>query len=168
MSPSSRANRGKQLQDLLDMVCAQYKNKGLARIEPVPVPYKHVRNFRGTFWIGCYSGKSTVDYVGITAGGRAIAFDAKQTSLPTRVDLSESHFPEHQRDFLRWYERAGHMAFLVVEFAQLNEIYRVPIRPALVHLDLGHSSLSLKLIRDVGVRLASARGIMLDVLAGID
>ena len=138
MSPSSRANRGKRLQDLLDMVCVQYRNKGLARIEPVPVPYKHVRNYRGTLWIGCYAGKSTVDYIGITAGGRAIAFDAKQTSLPTRVDLSESHFPEHQRDLLRWYERAGHIAFLVVEFTHLNETYRVPIRPVLMHLDSGH------------------------------
>lgn len=56
----------------------------------------------------------------------------------------------------------------MVEFAQLNETYRVPIRPVLVHLGSGHSSLSQKIIKDVGVRLVSDRGILLDFLAGID
>lgn len=167
MSGSSRANRGRRLQDLLDMVCEQYKRKGIANINPVPVPYKRVRNYRGNLWVGVYTGKSTVDYVGITAGGRAVAFDAKQTDIATRVDLSPTHFPEHQREFLVWYDCAGHEAFLVVEFTQLHEIYRVPISPVIMYLALGHSSLPIAMVREVGTQLYSDRGILLDVLAGI-
>jgi len=167
MSDLSKANRGRRLQDLLDIVCEQYKRKGLAQINPVPVPYKRVGGLKGPRWIGVYAGKSTVDYVGITAGGRAVAFDAKQSDKPTRVDLSESHFPQHQRDFLAWYDRAGHAAFLVVEFVKLKEIYRVPIREVLAQLE-DHSSLPIALVRSVGTPLRSARGILLDVLAGIE
>ena len=163
----SRA-KGSGLQDMLDMVCLQYYAKGMANINFVPTPYRRVSNYKANLWIGCYSGQSTVDYVGITKSGKAVAFDAKETQLDTRVDLSKTHFPKHQREFLRWYDRAGHVAFLVVEFVALNEFYRVPIGPVLRHLDAGHASMPLALVRSTGHKLKSCRGIILDILEGIE
>jgi recombination protein U len=168
VKPYSSRAKGRSLQDLLDIVCAQYKAKGVANINPVPVPYKRVRNYKGKLWVGCYAGKSTVDYVGVTCSGRAVAFDAKMTSLPTRVDLGDSHFPKHQRDFLRWYDKAGNIAFLVVEFVALGEIYRLPISPVLQYLDAGNASFPLERVISAGLRLRSSRGVVLDILSGIE
>ena len=165
---SRLSNRGKSLQDLLDSVCVQYRRAGIANINPVPVPYKRIGVARANQWVGVYAGKSTVDYVGITRSGHALAFDAKATELKTRVDLAESHFPSHQREFLNWYDQAGHLAFLVVEFKALREIYRIPIRPVLHYLSEGHASLPLTIVRTCGVQLGSGRGVLLDILAGIE
>lgn len=56
--------------------------------------------------------KSTVDFIGLLKGGRYIAFDAKETKVKTRLDLSNIH--QHQLTFLTLVQNLGGICFFLV------------------------------------------------------
>lgn len=115
----SHANRGAQLERLVDMTNNQYRNKGVADIRKVPTPVK-ITGHQGNKITGHTKKGEWVDYVGIR-DGRTIVFDAKETSNRTSFPLS--NISEHQYELLKsWHQKGAH-AFLLVSFTKLDEIY---------------------------------------------
>lgn len=114
-----------------------YEIAGLAAIHKIPTPAK---NINGRI---VYSGKSTVDFIGLVKKHGTpvpIAFEAKETT--GRKDKNGSRKPEtsfplfshkkpmisdHQFQFLQRWERMGGMAFVLVNFPVRGECYRVPV-----------------------------------------
>lgn len=107
----SAANRGRTLEIAVEYANAHYRARGIAMVQKVATPTKVVSGRRGETKV--IRTQSTVDYIG-TWGGRALAFDAKQTR--------ERRFPmawlkRHQFEFLRDFQQAGGISFLLVETA---------------------------------------------------
>lgn len=118
----SHANRGAVLERLIDMTNQQYRNKGVADIRKIPTPVQIQSNVRGK--ITGYTKKGElVDYLGIH-DGRAIVFDAKETSSRTSFPLN--NISEHQYELLKSWHQKGACSFLLVSFSKLDEVYLLP------------------------------------------
>lgn len=115
----SHANRGAQLERLVDMTNTQYRNKGVADIRKVPTPVQ-ITKHHGRTVTGYTQKGEWVDYVGVH-NGRTIVFDAKETSSRTSFPLE--NISEHQYELLKSWHRKGAQAFLLVSFTKLDEIY---------------------------------------------
>src|SRR5579875_38202 len=118
----SQANRGMAFEYLIEYTNRQYQAKGIAVIQKIPTPVKMIR--RGAQIVSAFpERKSTVDFIGV-AGGRAIAFDAKSTRLYTR--FPHGNIEQHQYEFLWEWQTQGGIAFVLVEFSTLHEVYVMP------------------------------------------
>lgn len=115
----SAANRGMEFEKQLTVIHALYARKGLARIEKNYVPTQPVSDGKWARVIG----KGIVDFTGVTAGGRFVAFDAKDCA-GHRID--HSRLPEHQQEYLCQVDALGGAAFVLVRFDR-HDVYRVPI-----------------------------------------
>lgn len=121
----SYANRGKQLERLIDMTNHQYRNKGFADVRKIPTPVQITGNNKGRI-TGRLNKGELVDYFGI-CNGRSVIFDAKETSID-RFPLDKLH--AHQFDILKSWHEKGARAFLLVSFAKRqSETYILPFEP---------------------------------------
>ena len=87
-----------------------YQRRGLACVQKVATPAGMTK--RGDF----YRARSTVDFLGVM-DGQAVAFDAKSVKVPR---LPHKNVHAHQRQFLLDWDRAGGVAFLLVNFDELG------------------------------------------------
>lgn len=115
----SHANRGAVLERLIDMSNKQYSNKGIADIRKIPTPVQIQSNNRGRV-TGYVTKGEWVDYAGVW-NGRAVVFDAKETSSKTSFPLD--NISTHQYELLKSWREKGAKAFLVVAFTKHNEVY---------------------------------------------
>ncbi|MBM7624765.1 Holliday junction resolvase RecU [Sporohalobacter salinus] len=121
---ASYANRGQDLEDMIETTNQIYIQQGRLLVQKIPTPVKVLNTNQKTGKVtGFYEKKSTVDYIGIFQG-KGIAFDAKQTSVDTRFDLS--NVKDHQYLFLSSWVASGGIGFLVVYFSSLDEFYYLP------------------------------------------
>lgn len=121
-----KGQQGKQLERLVDMTNTQYRNTGRADIRKIPTPTTVIRYERGRIRDGVYTKGEWVDYVGLAANGRAIAFDAKETRETTRFDLMKN-LHMHQYEFLKSWHEKGANTFLIVCFIKRQyETYLLP------------------------------------------
>ena len=117
------ANRGQGFERLLTHSAAAYRRKNQALIDKIPTSWIVQR--AGKRIVSAFpEKKSGVDYIGIIATGRPVAIEAKSTIERTRFPLSLVE--PHQVDFLKQWHTLGGIAFLLVEFAKLREVYRIP------------------------------------------
>ncbi|WP_408954749.1 Holliday junction resolvase RecU [Natroniella sp. ANB-PHB2] len=121
------ANRGQGLEDMIESSNQQYFFQERALVQKVPTPVKvlNINSRTGKISNGFYEKKSTVDYIGLFEG-YPIAFDAKQTKVETRFDLS--NVEEHQYYYLADWAKNGGISFLVVYFSSLDEFYYLPFK----------------------------------------
>lgn len=120
----THANRGAQLERLIDLTNQQYRNKGFADIRKIPTPVQIQSNRAGKV-TGYTMKPEWVDYSGVH-DGRAIVFDAKETSSKTSFPLE--NISEHQYELLKsWHQKGAH-SFLLVSFTKLNEVYLLPFK----------------------------------------
>lgn len=120
----SHANRGAVLERLIDMTNKQYRNNGVADIRKIPTPVQITGNNKGRI-SGFVTKGEWVDYSGIH-DGRAILFDAKETSNRTSFPLN--NITDHQYELLKSWHEKGAQAFLLVSFAKHDEVYQLPFR----------------------------------------
>ncbi len=120
---SSHANRGSALEDLIEAQNAVYRSRGIAVVAKVPTPWKV--QWRGGKIAGAFpERKGICDYVGC-AGARAVGIEAKETEIDR---LAWDKIPDHQRDWLSAYDRAGAIAGVVILWAGRGEVWAVPWR----------------------------------------
>ena len=118
------SNRGKVLETKVEITNQQNLHQNKALVQKIPTPVKVLNvNERSGKLTGFYETKSTVDYLGVHEG-HAVAFDAKETKVETRFDLS--NVKDHQYTFLSSWDANGGIAFLIVEFTELEEVYYLP------------------------------------------
>lgn len=118
--------RGKQLEQLVDMANRQYRNKGVADVRKIPTPFQITGSgSRRGEMVGRKQKGELVDYFGVTSDGRALIFDAKETAVTTRFDLDNLH--THQFEILKSWHEKGARAFLLVCFTKRQyETYILP------------------------------------------
>ncbi|MBM7555817.1 Holliday junction resolvase RecU [Halanaerobacter jeridensis] len=118
-------NRGKSFEKMIQTSNQQYKFQNKAVVQKIPTPVKvlDINPQTGNIRSGFYEQKSTVDYMG-TYQGIALAFEAKETNVETRFDLS--NIKEHQYSFLKSWVASGGIGFILLQFSTLDEIYYLP------------------------------------------
>lgn len=122
---NSRGLRGSTLEELINYTNEAYRKKGLALIQKIPTPIKPVEMDKNRhITLAYFEQKSTVDYIGAVQG-IPICFDAKECNVRT-FPLQNVH--EHQVAFMREFEQQGGIAFLLISYTALNEMYYLPFR----------------------------------------
>lgn len=122
----SRGLRGSTLEDMINHSNELYREKKLALIQKIPTPITPIsidKNSRH-ITLAYFDQKSTVDYIGAVQG-IPVCFDAKECAVKT-FPLQNVH--EHQILFMQQFEEQGGIAFIILHFTTLDEIYYIPFR----------------------------------------
>lgn len=116
---------GKAFEELIDLSCLGYRNRGIACIEKTPEPVKILTKVGqdGTFK-ACYEKRAQPDYKGVLNNGCAVVFEAKHTD---KDRIEKSAVKEWQADALEEYARMGALTFVLVSFG-FTDFYAVPWR----------------------------------------
>lgn len=165
----SQANRGKQLEDLIEHTNRLYKQKGQALIDKVPTPWSVSYDRRTKRVFKAFpQKKGTVDFIGISHG-TSIAFDAKSTNIRTSFPLS--NIQDHQVEYLKKHQDQGGKSFFVIEFEKLGETFILTFDQ--LHewwkqsKNGGRKSIPYSFFNTECDRIKSRNGIPLDYLSGV-
>lgn len=118
-SGDGHANRGMELEQELNQMHRVYKRLKRALVEKT---YPRIQPFRGGREVRI-TGKAGADYVGTLAGGRSVAFDAKDCA-ERRIDLNR--LTDTQIAHLGGVHALHGLAFVLVRF-EYRRCYRIPI-----------------------------------------
>lgn len=134
MNYNSKGLRGSLLEELINMTNDVYNKKKLAIIKKIPTPITPIRinPQNSTITLAYFSGKSTVDYIGVVQG-IPICFDAKETAKKT---LSLNNIHTHQIDFMKSFEEQEGISFLIVYFKEYEEYFFMPLEDVLKHIKI--------------------------------
>ena len=122
----SRGLRGSTLEDMINHTNEMYREKKLALIQKIPTPITPITIEKSTrhITLAYFDQKSTVDYIGAVQG-IPVCFDAKECAVKT-FPLQNVH--EHQIRFMKEFEEQGGIAFIILHFTVLDEMYYMPFR----------------------------------------
>ena len=122
----SRGLRGSTLEDMINHTNEIYREKKLALIQKIPTPITPITIEKSTrhITLAYFDQKSTVDYIGAVQG-IPVCFDAKECAVKT-FPLQNVH--EHQIRFMKEFEEQGGIAFIILHFTALDEMYSMPFR----------------------------------------
>ena len=122
----SRGLRGSTLEDMINHSNEIYREKKLALIQKIPTPITPITIEKSTrhITLAYFDQKSTVDYIGAVQG-IPVCFDAKECAVKT-FPLQNVH--EHQIRFMKEFEEQGGIAFIILHFTALDEMYYIPFR----------------------------------------
>lgn len=116
-------NRGMDLEEDINLSNDYYRNNGLCLItkRPTPINVVKVDYSKGAIITNAYFEKqSTTDYNGVYKG-KYIDFEAKSTIKTTSFPLS--NISVHQIEHLKNVLKHQGIAFFIIEFAKLEEVY---------------------------------------------
>ena len=119
----SASNRGMDLENDINLSNEYYRNKHIALItkRPTPINIVKVDYSKGARITDAYFEKqSTTDYNGVYKG-RYIDFEAKNTKSRTSFPLS--NIEKHQIEHLKMVLEQGGIAFFVIQFQSLNQVF---------------------------------------------
>ncbi|MCI8578906.1 MAG: Holliday junction resolvase RecU [Lachnospiraceae bacterium] len=121
----SRGLRGSTLEDMINHSNEVYREKKLALIQKIPTPITPIEIDKASrhITLAYFDQKSTVDYIGAVQG-IPVCFDAKECASGT-FPLQNVH--PHQLKFMEDFEVQGGIAFIILHFTSLNEIYYIPL-----------------------------------------
>lgn len=117
---SSAGGRGKALELALAReaaVCLKTGRAALVRQYP--------RTAVGEGGSTIYAGESPIDFLGVRAGGRALALEAKETDRAEGLKLDEDHLSAAQIKAARALARLGAEVQLVIDYKRAAEVYAV-------------------------------------------
>lgn len=117
------ANRGMQLESLVEYMNEVYERKQRAAIEKIPTAVKVLKAEGNKIKSAVYIKHGTVDYTG-TYLGRALWFDAKSTQSLTSFPLSNLHDEQMLR--LSAHRKNNAICFLLVQFVKLQRTFLLP------------------------------------------
>ncbi len=126
---SSRGLRGSTLEDLINVTNDKYREKGIGLVQKIPTPIKPVAMDKESrhITLAYFEQRSTVDYIGVVQGV-PICFDAKECNTET-FPIQNIH--KHQVEFMREFENQNGVAFLIIYYTGINEIYYIPFKKVL-------------------------------------
>ncbi|MGI9862507.1 Holliday junction resolvase RecU [Moorella naiadis] len=124
----SCANRGRALEELIEMSNEYYRRAGVAVVHRVPAAWLPIRDGRGRIVSAKIEKKAAVDFIGhvLMPGGRAlpVAFEAKEVSKGRRWPLSR--LEDHQYQYLVDCARTGAAAFVIIAFWEYDRFFILP------------------------------------------
>ena len=164
----SYANRGMDLEYLINEANIFYKNEDIAIIykKPTPVQINKVSyiNDKPTITKGKFNQKSTLDYVGLYKG-RYLDFDAKKTLNKTSFPLENLH--EHQYNHIKRVIKHGGISFLIIEI--LNKVYILLGEDIIYFIENNkRKSIPYEYIKDKGYEVSFTYNPVIDYLKVID
>lgn len=117
----SRGLRGSALEELINWTNEDYRRKGLALIQKIPVPITpiNIDQKNRHITLAYFDQKSTVDYIGAVQG-IPVCFDAKECKTST-FPLANIH--EHQVNFMGELEKQQGISFLLISYTELDRYY---------------------------------------------
>jgi len=123
---NTRGLRGSTFEEMINMTNDMYRAKGLAVVLKLPTDIRPVEvdNREHTISRAYFGKQSTIDYIG-AAQGVPLCFDAKETH---RKSLPMQNIHTHQIEFMSEFEAQRGVAFLLVRFVFIDEIYYLPFK----------------------------------------
>jgi recombination protein U len=123
---TKQANRGRFFEEYLQHLHTRYREQGCARIDFIPTPTRPHNGRDGVTWKPVHKG--IVDFVGVLAGGRFVAFDAKSTHNTRSWRVKTSHRSPcndttHQWEYLSEVYTLGGLAFYLVYAEALDRVF---------------------------------------------
>ena len=124
---TGHANRGRFFEEYLQHLHALYRQQGRARIDFIPTPTRpHNSQADRVTWVPVRKG--IVDFVGVLAGGRFVACDAKSTrnTRSWRVKVSSrspGNDTTHQWEYLAEVHALGGLAFYLIYAELLDRVF---------------------------------------------
>lgn len=121
---NTRGLRGSTLEELINHTNDIYREKHLGLIQKIPTPITPIEIDKTSrhITLAYFGQKSTVDYMG-SVQGVPVCFDAKECAVTT-FPLQNIH--PHQIQFMKEFEQQGGVAFIILYFTGMNEMYYLP------------------------------------------
>ena len=165
---NSRGLRGSALEELVNRINEQYREKGLALIQKVPTPITPIKidKEHRHITLAYFEQKSTVDYIGAVQG-IPVCFDAKECKTDT-FPLANVH--PHQIRFMADFERQKGISFLLLHFSARDVFYYLRFSELFRFTERaergGRKHFKFQEL-DPGFELRQERGILIPYLEGI-
>lgn len=146
-----------------------YKLHNRALIYKKPTPIQVVRvhypeRSKARITEGYFKTPSTTDYNGIYRG-KYIDYEAKETN---NLSFSFKHIFEHQVSHLLQVDKLGGIAFVIIYFKKVNEVYIIDIKDFHKLYLNGEKSIKLACIDEVGHKVNLGYTPPIDYLATVD
>lgn len=121
---NTRGLRGSTLEELINHTNEIYREKHLGLIQKIPTPITPIEIDKTNrhITLAYFGQKSTVDYIG-SVQGIPVCFDAKECAVKT-YPLQNIH--PHQIQFMKEFEQQGGVAFIILYFTGVDEMYYLP------------------------------------------
>lgn len=170
---SSTANRGMNLEKMINQTNEFYLDNNIAVIHKKPIPIQIVnvdykRRSAAKIIEAYYKLPSTTDYNGIYKG-KYIDFEAKETKSKTSFPLKNIH--EHQIIHLEKCLKHGGISFIIIYFSKIDRIFFLDSKYVSLYYKRslkGRKSISLEEIEDNGIEIIQGYRKPIDYLQVID
>ncbi|GGH78834.1 recombination protein U [Pullulanibacillus pueri] len=118
-------NRGMTLEEDLNITNKYYRDHEIALIHKKPTPLQIVnveypKRSAAKITEAYFKKPSTTDYNGVYKG-KYIDFEAKETQNKTALPMQNFH--DHQIEHMRQVKQHNGIAFIIVKFSNVNEVY---------------------------------------------
>lgn len=118
----SHANRGKNFEQLIEQTNRAYEFQDIALVHKIPNDWIIQRDWKTKAITRAFpSGKSTIDFNGVLKGGRAIGFEAKETTNKTSFPLK--NIKPHQIEYLNTFAALQGIAFYLIRFSTFDRTF---------------------------------------------
>ena len=153
----SHGNRGMAFENDINETNDYYRNQGLCFVtkRPTPINVVSVDYSSGPIITNAYFEKqSTTDYNGVY-NGRYLDFEAKSTKKKTSFPLA--NISKHQIEHLKQVIKHKGIAFFIIEFSELDEVYFLDAQYVINFYENGdRKSIPYNTIKEVGKRIKKA------------
>jgi recombination protein U len=169
----TKANLGSDFEDETNESNEYYQNKNIAVIHKKPTPVQIVKvdypaRNKAKIVEAYYKTPSTTDYNGIYKE-KYIDFEAKSCR---ELNFSFDRIYEHQIKHLDSIDKLGGIAFLIIEFSSIDEVYILPSKLLIEKynesLNGGRKSIPYDFIKDNGVFVKRGFNPRLSYLEAVD
>lgn len=164
----SAANRGMDFEHAITQSCRFYDDNGIAILTKRPTPIKILKTDykKGRITDAVFEKQSNTDYNGVYKG-RYIDFECKETRSCT--SLSFNNIPIHQIKHLKKVISHGGIAFFLIYFKLLDEVYLVDAKIIIEAYDKKEKkSISYTDIKEKGYLVKHGYNPQLDFIELID
>lgn len=169
----TKANLGSDFEDEINESNEYYQNKNIAVIHKKPTPVQIVKvdypaRNKAKIVEAYYKTPPTTDYNGIYKE-KYIDFEAKSCR---ELNFSFDRIYEHQIKHLDSIDKLGGIAFLIIEFSSIDEVYILPSKLLIEKynesLNGGRKSIPYDFIKDNGVFVKRGFNPRLSYLEAVD
>lgn len=115
--------QGAHLENIIEQSCGDYAEREIAYIEKTPEPFRPMgRPTADGRFTGHYTAKAQPDFKGTICGGRAICFEAKETSTDR---IEQKRVTPEQAAALELHSKLGALCGVMVSLS-MQDYYFVP------------------------------------------
>lgn len=160
---------GMLFENNLNLTNEYYLSRDIALIYKKPTPIQIVRvdypqRSKAKIVEAYYKIPSTTDYNGIYKG-KYIDYEAKETE---NLSFNFKHIFEHQINHLVKVKKHGGIAFVIIYFKKINEIYLIDIEQFVNEMKSDKKSIPIMRMKEIGYSVSQGYAPLIDYLTVID